>query len=149
MPLVIVNVGPEFEQAPALENVTAPPGADAATEKLEPKTADNGACVETAIVWSAFCALTTSTTCGAALKFALPAWSYLTEHVPVPLVIVNVDPEFEQAPELEKVTAPAGAVAATEKLEPKIADDGACVETVIVWSAFCALTASTTCGAAL
>ena len=41
------------------------------------------------------------------------AWSYRTEHVPVPLVIVNVAPEFEQVPELENVTAPAGAVAAT------------------------------------
>ena len=56
---------------------------------------------------------------------------------------------FEHAPELENVTAPPGAVAATEKLEPKTADDGACVVTVIAWSAFCALTASTTCGAAL
>ena len=78
------------------------------------------------------------------MKFALPAWSYLTEHDPVPLVIVNAAPEFEQTPELENVTAPPGAVAATEKLEPKVADNGACVETVIVWSAFCALTASTT-----
>ena len=67
MLLVIVNVDPEFEHAPALENVTTPPGADAATEKLEPKTAETGACVETVIVWSAFCALTASTTCGAAL----------------------------------------------------------------------------------
>ena len=67
MPLVIVNVDPEFEQAPELENVTTPAGADAATEKLEPKTADNGACVEMVIVWSAFWALTASTICGAAL----------------------------------------------------------------------------------
>ena len=144
-----MNVDPEFEQAPALEKTTTPPGADAATEKLDPKIADNGACVDTVIVWSALSALTESTTCGAALKFALPAWSYLTEHVPVPLVIVNTAPEFEQAPELEKATAPAGAVAATEKLEPKTADNGACVVTEIVWSAFCAATASTTCGAAL
>ena len=67
---------------------------------------------------------------------ASPAWSNLTEHDPVPLVIVNVDPEFEQAPELEKTTTPPGADAATEKLEPKTADAGACVETVIVWFAF-------------
>ena len=67
MPLVIVNVVPEFEQAPELEKTTAPPGADAATEKLEPKTAEGGACVETLIVWLAFCALTASTSCGAAL----------------------------------------------------------------------------------
>ena len=57
---------------------------------------------------------------------------------------MNVDPEFEQAPELENVTTPAGADAATEKLEPKAADSGACVDTVIVWSAFCALADSTT-----
>ena len=81
---------------------------------------------EAAIAWSAFRALTTSTTCGAALKAAPPAWSNRAEHVPVPLVIVNVDPELEQAPELEKTTAPPGAVAATEKLEPKTADAGAC-----------------------
>ena len=144
-----MNVDPEFEHTPELEKTTTPPGADAATEKLDPKIADNGACDETAIVWLAFCALTASTTCGAGLKFALPAWSNPTEHVPVPLVIVNVDPEFEQAPELEKTTTPAGADAATEKLEPKIADAGACDETLIVWLAFCALAVSTTCGAAL
>ena len=144
VPLVIVNVDPVFEQAPELENVTAPAGAVAATEKPEPKMADSGACVETLIVWAAFWALTTSTTCGAALKAALPAWSNLTEHVPVPLVIVNIAPEFEQAPALENVTAPPGAVADTEKLEPKTADNGACVVTEIDWSAFCAVTASTT-----
>jgi hypothetical protein len=33
VPLVIVNVAPLFEQAPALEKLTAPPGAVAATEK--------------------------------------------------------------------------------------------------------------------
>ena len=49
---------------------------------------------------------------------------------------MNVAPVFEQAPELEKTTAPAGAVAATEKLEPNVADNGACVVTVIVWLAF-------------
>ena len=54
MPLVIVNVDPEFEHAPELENVTTPPGADAATEKLEPKIAAAGACVDTVIVWFAF-----------------------------------------------------------------------------------------------
>ena len=67
MPLVIVNVAPEFEQAPALENVTAPPGAVAATEKLEPNAALAGACVVTEIAWLAFAAVTDSTTCGAAL----------------------------------------------------------------------------------
>ena len=48
----------------------------------------------------------------------MPAWSYLTEQVPVPLVIVNVAAVFVQAPELEKVTALAEPppVAATLKL---------------------------------
>jgi hypothetical protein len=48
----------------------------------------------------------------------LPAWSYFTEHVPVPLVMVNVEPMFEQEPLLEKVTAlpEAPPVAATPKL---------------------------------
>jgi hypothetical protein len=36
--------------------------------------------------------------------------------VPVPLVMVNVLPKLEQTPALEKLTAPAGAVAATSKL---------------------------------
>ena len=66
------------------------------------------------------------------MKFASPAWSYRTEHDPVPLVIVKVDPEFEQTPALENTTAPPGADAATEKPVPKTADNGACVETVTV-----------------
>ena len=73
----------------------------------------------------------------------------MTEHVPVAAVIVNVAPELVHAPELEKVTAPPGAEAATEKLDAFAAVAGACVVTVIVWAAFCAVTVSTTCGAAL
>ncbi len=51
----------------------------------------------------------------------------------MPLVIVNVAPVFEQAPELEKVTAlpEPPPVAATPKLVPKTADAGACWVTVI------------------
>ena len=60
MPLVIVKVAPVFEQTPALEKVTTPPGAFAATLKLVLKTALAGACVVTVIVWSAFCAVTVS-----------------------------------------------------------------------------------------
>ena len=67
--------------------------------------------------------------------------------VPVPLVIVNVLPEFEQAPELENETTPPGALAATPKLVLNTALAGACVVTVIVWFAFCAFTVSVTCGA--
>ena len=69
MPLVIVNVAPVFEQAPPLENVTGLPEPPpvAATVKLVLKTALAGACVVTVIVWSAFCAVTVSVTCGAAL----------------------------------------------------------------------------------
>ena len=55
-PLVIVNVVPEFEQAPALENVTGLPEPPpvAATVKLAPKPALAGACVVTVIAWAAF-----------------------------------------------------------------------------------------------
>ena len=40
----------------------------------------------------------------------------MTLHVPVPAVIVKLEALFEQAPPLEKVTEPPGAVAATPKL---------------------------------
>src|SRR5262249_37270579 len=133
---------PEFAQAPELENETAPPGAVAATPKLAPNTAFAGACVPTVIVWLAFCALTVSTTCGAALWLASPAWSYFTLHVPLPLVLANAAPAFVQAPELENETAPPGAVAATPKPVPNTAFAGACVLTVIVWSAFVIVSAS-------
>jgi hypothetical protein len=63
----MVNVPPVFEQTPALENVTGfpEPPPVAATVKPVPKTALPGACVVTVIVWSAFCAVTVSVTCGA------------------------------------------------------------------------------------
>src|SRR5262249_10903942 len=127
----MLNSAPTFEHAPVLENVTTPPGAVAATEKLLPNAALAGACWLTAIVCAAFCAVTDSTTCGAGLMAAPPGWSYRTEHVPVPLVIVNVAPTFEHAPALENTTEPPGAVAATEKLEPNTALAGTCVVTVI------------------
>jgi hypothetical protein len=47
----------------------------------------------------------------------LPGWFAITEHVPVPLVIVYVAPELLQTPELVYTTAsPELAVAATAKL---------------------------------
>jgi hypothetical protein len=61
----------------------------------------------------------------------LPAWSYVTEHVPLPLVIVNVDPAFVHAPELENETVPPGAEAVTPKLVPNAALAGAWVVTEI------------------
>ena len=64
-------------------------------------------------------------------------------------MIVYVLPEFEQAPLLEKLTTPPGAVAWTPKLVSTSALAGACMVTVIVWLAFCAVTDSVTCGAAL
>ena len=69
--------------------------------------------------------------------------------MPLPLEIVKVAAAFVHEPLLEKVTEPPGAVAATPKLVLKTALAGACVVTVIVWSALSALTVSTTCGAAL
>ena len=63
----------------------------------------------------------------------------------MPLVIVKVAPVFEQPPALEKRDrCRPGAVAATPKLVLKTALAGACVFTVIVWSAFCAFVVSTT-----
>ena len=58
-----------FEQPPPLENVTALPEPPpvAATEKLVLNAAAAGACVVTVIVCPAFCAVTDSVTCGAAL----------------------------------------------------------------------------------
>src|SRR5262245_60481668 len=133
----MVNAAAVLEQLPALEKVTGLPEAPPvpATEKLVPNTALAGACVVTVIAWAAFCALTVSTTCGAAVWFASPAWSYFTVQVPVPLVIVNVAPVFEQLPALENVTGPPGAVAATVNCALNAALAGAWVVTVIVWSA--------------
>ena len=82
------------------------------------KTALAGACVVTVIVWSAFCALTVSVDLRRRVVVRVAGLVVLTEQVPVPLVIVNVAPVFEQAPELEKVTAlpEPPPVAATPKL---------------------------------
>src|SRR3954451_11219114 len=104
------------------------------------------------MAWAAFAAFTVSTTCGAALKVASPAWSYRTEQVPVPLVIVNVAPVFVHEPELENVTGlpEPPPVAATLKLALNAALAGACWVTVIVCGVLSvAVTDSTTCGAAL
>ncbi|TML51736.1 MAG: hypothetical protein E6G16_06795 [Actinobacteria bacterium] len=81
----------------------------------------------------------------------MPAWSYLTWQVVVPLVIVNVAPEFEQPPPLENVTGlpEPPPVAATENCVLKTALAGACVVIVIVWLAFVAVTDSVTSEAAL
>ena len=54
-------------QAPALEKRDRAAGRGRRNAKLVLKTADAGACVVTVIVWSAFCAVTDSVTCGAAL----------------------------------------------------------------------------------
>ena len=79
----------------------------------------------------------------------VPAWSYRTEHVPVPLVIVNVAPEFEQTPDARERDDAAGAFAATAKLVPNTAVAGACVDTVIVCVALCAFVVSRIWGAVL
>ena len=67
--------------------------------------------------------------------------------VPLPLVSLNVLPELEQEPALEKLTPPPGAVAATAKLVLYAAFAGAWVVTAIVWLAFCALAVSLACAA--
>jgi hypothetical protein len=64
--------------------------------------------------------------------------------VPVPLTIVKEAPLFEQAPLLTKTTGlpEPPPVAATEKLVPKTALAGACVVTVIAWSALFTVSAA-------
>ena len=81
----------------------------------------------------------------------LPAWSYLTWQPVVPLVIVNVAPEFEQPPPLENVTRlpEPPPDAPTPNDVSYTAVEGACVVTVIDWLAFWAVTDSVTCDAAL
>ncbi len=81
----------------------------------------------------------------------MPGWSYLTVHVPAVDDTVNVAPTCVQAPLLENVTgfAEPPPVAPTVKCVPTSAAAGACGVTVIVWSTFCAVTVSVTCGAAL
>ncbi|TML51737.1 MAG: hypothetical protein E6G16_06800 [Actinobacteria bacterium] len=64
-----MNVAPEFEQPPPLENVTGllEPPPVAATVNCVLKTALAGACVVTVIAWAAFVAVTDSVTWVAAL----------------------------------------------------------------------------------
>jgi hypothetical protein len=73
----------------------------------------------------------------------------MTEHVPVPLVIVYVAPELLHDPELVNTTAsPELAVAATVKLPPYASLAGAFVVNVIVCGASVAFTVCVTCAAA-
>ena len=68
VPLVMVKFAPTFVHTPELLKVTGKPELEvAATEKLALKTALDGACVLTVIVWFIFCAVTDSVTCGAPL----------------------------------------------------------------------------------
>jgi hypothetical protein len=126
---------PELEQLPVAANVTAFPEAPPVAETV------NGASpnvlagrAANVIDWEALVAVVVSVTCGAALKLALPAWSYLTVQTPVPLVIVKVAPEFVHDPELLYETGnPELAVAATVNCVLNAALAGAWVVTVIVW----------------
>ena len=74
----------------------------------------------------------------------LPDWLYRTVQAPVPLVMVMVAESLPlpvQKPLVEMETGrPELAVAATEKLEPLAADEGAEIVIVMVWSVFWALT---------
>ena len=69
VPLVMVNVAPEFEQPPPLENMTGLPEPPpvAPTVNCAPNTAEGGACVVTVIACAALVAFTVSVTSGAAL----------------------------------------------------------------------------------
>ena len=107
MPLVIVNVAPVFVHAPALENVTALPEPPpvAATVKPVPKTADAGACVVTLIVWLAFCA---SRLDDLRRRVVVRVAGLVVLHRAGAGAARHRErrAEFEQAPELENVTAP-------------------------------------------
>ena len=64
----------------------------------------------------------------------MPAWLAVTEQTPAPLVIVKVASEFVHDPDALYVTGkPELAIAATVKLLPKTATDGALVVNVTVW----------------
>ena len=76
----------------------------------------------------------------------------MTEQVPLPLVIVNVRARVRAATALENVTGlpdPPPVAATREARVEDGASPARASSTVIVWSAFCALTVSVTCGAAL
>jgi len=75
----------------------------------------------------------------------LPDWSYITEQSAIPLVIVTVPPEIEQPPGVVIATGnPELDVAATAKLEPVTADDGAAVVTVMDCAALVAVVVDVT-----
>ena len=84
VPKTIVNVAPALEQESPLEKVTALPEPPpvAATVNCVLKTAVEGACVVTVIVWSAFVTVAVWVCCGAAGYCALPAWSAATTQLP-------------------------------------------------------------------
>ena len=108
-PLQPANVEPEAAAAVSVTLVPASKSAEQVAPQLTaptllvtvPDPVPDFETVSVNRVGAAAAAVTDSTTCGAALYVALPAWSYLTEHVPVALVIVKTAPEFEHEPELE------------------------------------------------
>jgi hypothetical protein len=105
LPLVIVTVLPEIVQAPVAAMVTVRPDVEVAVAVNVVLIAAEDGEAGNIIVWAANAAPTVCTTLVAALKFPLPACEAVSVQVPVPLVIVTVLPEIEQAPVAPMVTA--------------------------------------------
>src|SRR5262249_27323517 len=97
-----------------------PEEAVAATLKVEPNVAFNGACSVTVIVWLAICAFVLLCACAAALKLPSPAWLYETVQVPelaFMVMFAEPVPPPEQEPDVVIATPrPEEAVAATLKV---------------------------------
>jgi hypothetical protein len=146
----IVTVEPDTVQTlvVAVLNVTASPEValaetvNGASPKFLPPSAPK------LIVWFAFDTVKDCDTCGAALKFALPAWFASMVQVPVP-TIVTVEPSNVQTPVvavLKLTPNPEEAVAVTVKgASPNVCAGNA--PKVIVWFAFETLKDWVTCGA--
>jgi hypothetical protein len=122
-------------QLPLAVNVTSrPDDVNAPTSKLGSPNVAFLIASNWMIDWSVFCAVTDSTTGGAAAYVASPAWSYRTTHVPVPLVIVKRPAAFVQGPLAENVTGNPDVLSAeTVNAVLYVAVAGAWVVTTIVW----------------
>ena len=91
----------------------------------------------TVIAWAAFVRGHRLGHLGRSVVVRVTGLVVLHEQAAVPLVIVNVAPRIRAgAAAREGDRVPPAALAATVNCEPKTAEDGACVVTVIDWAAF-------------
>jgi nitrogen regulatory protein PII len=144
VPLVIVTVLPEIVQAPVAAIVTVRPDVDVAVAVnvvlIAAETGEAG----NVIVWAANAAATVCTTLVAALKFPLPACEADSVQVPVPLVIVTVVPEIEQAPAAAIVTVrPEDDVAAAVNVVLNAAEAGEAGNVIVCVASAAAIVCTT------